>query len=57
MYQIILAIARKAGVMNIKELVKKTGFNRQDIRKTLNALSLKGKVSYLSNKSFAPAAT
>ncbi|RKX86927.1 MAG: hypothetical protein DRP57_00345 [Spirochaetes bacterium] len=52
MYQIILAIAKKAGVMNIKELVRKIGFSRQDIIKTLNALSFKGKISYICKAQF-----
>jgi len=48
MNQIILAVIRKAGVINIKEIIRRTAFSRKEIKDTLYLLQQKGKISFIN---------
>jgi len=49
MESIILAIAKREGVTNLSFLAQKSGFKRDEIRRVLNILTQRGKITFLSD--------
>ncbi len=47
MESIILAVVKKEGVIDVKNLAQKTGFKIDDVKRVLNILALKGKLTFL----------
>lgn len=53
MESIILAIARKEGVISIEGITKKLGFKKEDVIKVVHNLAMKGKLTFVNLKSNA----
>jgi len=47
MESIILAVIRRDGVASVEDIIKKTGFNRVDVIRTLHILEMRGKITFM----------
>ena len=49
MENIILAMARREGVISVESITKKQGFKKEDVIKVLNSLAMRGKLTFVLN--------
>ena len=49
MESIVLAVVRREGAISVENIIRKTGFKRDDVIKTLNVLEMRGKLTFISN--------
>jgi hypothetical protein len=52
MNEIVLVLAKREGVINLKKLIKETGFSRNETIKALHFWSSRGKLSFVSELKF-----
>lgn len=54
MESIILAIAKMEGVTDVRAIVRKTGFKKEDVIRALYMLALRGKIDFALDSKVPP---
>jgi CRISPR/Cas system-associated exonuclease Cas4 (RecB family) len=55
MEEIILAMVRRESVIDVKSIVRKTGFKKENVKKALHSLAAREKLNFtLNSKAYSP---